>query len=59
MEAGYSEDMDTIVEYVLRTAEAGVAGINIEDSLKNKKDKRLIEHKRTWKVGLVEYLSPV
>lgn len=38
IEAGYSEDIDTIVNHVLRTADIGVAGINIEDSLKNNKD---------------------
>ncbi|MED1780737.1 isocitrate lyase/phosphoenolpyruvate mutase family protein [Brevibacillus fortis] len=36
IEAGYSEDADTIVENVLRTADLGVAGINIEDSFKTK-----------------------
>lgn len=34
IEAGYSEDTNTIIDNVLRTAEVGVAGINIEDSLK-------------------------
>lgn len=34
IEAGYSEDPDQIINNVLRTAEIGVAGINIEDSLK-------------------------
>ncbi|KGR85497.1 isocitrate lyase/PEP mutase family protein [Lysinibacillus odysseyi] len=34
IEAGYGEDFDVIVENVLRTADAGAAGINIEDSLK-------------------------
>lgn len=34
IEAGYGEDTKTIVENVLRTADVGVAGINIEDSLK-------------------------
>lgn len=34
IEAGYGEDTETIVENVLRTANVGVAGINIEDSLK-------------------------
>ncbi|KOS69047.1 carboxyphosphonoenolpyruvate phosphonomutase [Lysinibacillus contaminans] len=36
IEAGYSEDIDTIIHHVLRTADVGVAGINIEDSLKIK-----------------------
>lgn len=34
IEAGYSEDMATIVEHVLQTAHVGVAGINLEDSFK-------------------------
>jgi 2-methylisocitrate lyase-like PEP mutase family enzyme len=34
IEAGYAEGMDGIIENVLRTADVGVAGINIEDSLK-------------------------
>lgn len=34
IEAGYGEDKETIIENVLRTADVGVAGINIEDSLK-------------------------
>lgn len=34
IEAGYSEDTNTIIDNVLRTADIGVAGINIEDSLK-------------------------
>ncbi|MFB5676836.1 isocitrate lyase/phosphoenolpyruvate mutase family protein [Paenibacillus terreus] len=34
IEAGYSEDFNTIIDNVLRTADVGVAGINIEDSLK-------------------------
>ncbi|MCM3317596.1 isocitrate lyase/phosphoenolpyruvate mutase family protein [Rummeliibacillus stabekisii] len=34
IEAGYSEDTNMIIENVLRTAEVGVAGINIEDSKK-------------------------
>ncbi|ASJ55288.1 carboxyphosphonoenolpyruvate phosphonomutase [Brevibacillus formosus] len=36
IEAGYGEDSNTIVENVLRTADLGVAGINIEDSFKTK-----------------------
>jgi len=35
IEAGYSEDTFKIINNVLRTADVGVAGINIEDSLKN------------------------
>jgi len=34
IEAGYSEDISKIIDNVLRTADVGVAGINIEDSLK-------------------------
>lgn len=34
IEAGYSENFDTIINNVLKTADVGVAGINIEDSLK-------------------------
>ena len=34
IEAGYSEDPSKIIHHVLRTADVGVAGINIEDSLK-------------------------
>lgn len=34
IEAGYGEEIQTIVDNVLRTANTGVAGINIEDSLK-------------------------
>lgn len=34
MEAGYGEETATIVENVLRVADVGVAGINIEDSFK-------------------------
>ncbi|OPA74151.1 carboxyphosphonoenolpyruvate phosphonomutase [Paenibacillus selenitireducens] len=37
IEAGYGEDRETIVNNVLRTADVGVAGINIEDSPKRKK----------------------
>ncbi|MEK4762506.1 isocitrate lyase/phosphoenolpyruvate mutase family protein [Viridibacillus sp. FSL E2-0187] len=40
IEAGYSEDIDTIVNHVLRTADIGVAGINIEDSLKKQQGLR-------------------
>ena len=45
IEAGYGSDTKTIVENVLRTADVGVAGINIEDSLKKQKGLRNInEH---------------
>lgn len=37
IEAGYGEDIQTIVDNVLRTADTGVAGINIEDSFKKQK----------------------
>lgn len=40
IEAGYGEDTATIVEHVLRVADVGVAGINIEDSLKTQKGLR-------------------
>ncbi|WP_025716968.1 isocitrate lyase/PEP mutase family protein [Paenibacillus sp. 1-18] len=43
IEAGYGEDTATIVEHVLRVADVGVAGINIEDSLKTKKGLREVE----------------
>lgn len=45
IEAGYSDDPNTIVNNVLRTADAGVAGINIEDSFKSQKGlKDIIQH---------------
>ncbi|MBM7585118.1 2-methylisocitrate lyase-like PEP mutase family enzyme [Bacillus pakistanensis] len=45
IEAGYGDDTETIVDNVLRTADVGVAGINIEDSLKKQKGLREIsEH---------------
>lgn len=45
IEAGYGSDTKTIVENVLRTADVGVAGINIEDSLKKQNGLRTInEH---------------
>lgn len=37
IEAGYGEDTQTIVDNVLKTADTGVAGINIEDSFKKQK----------------------
>ncbi|MFM9280752.1 isocitrate lyase/PEP mutase family protein [Paenibacillus jiagnxiensis] len=43
IEAGYSEDFNTIIDNVLRTADVGVAGINIEDSLKKEKGLRGIK----------------
>lgn len=36
IEAGYGEDAPAIIENVLRTADVGVAGINLEDSLKHR-----------------------
>jgi 2-methylisocitrate lyase-like PEP mutase family enzyme len=42
LEAGYGTDTETIVNNVLCTADLGVAGINIEDSLKNQKGLRTI-----------------
>lgn len=45
IEAGYGQDQKTILENVLRTADLGVTGINIEDSLKKQKGLRnLNEH---------------
>lgn len=45
IEAGYSEDTNKIIENVLRTADVGAAGINIEDSLKKSNGLREIsEH---------------
>jgi len=45
IEAGYGESTEEIVDNVLRTADVGVAGINIEDSLKKQKGLRAIsEH---------------
>jgi len=41
IEAGYGEDAGTIVDNVLRTADLGVAGINIEDTLRNGTGPRL------------------
>ena len=35
IESGYSDDFDTIAENALKVAELGVAGLNIEDSLKS------------------------
>ncbi|MET3697746.1 2-methylisocitrate lyase-like PEP mutase family enzyme [Bacillus oleivorans] len=45
IEAGYGEDTEAIVGNVLRTADVGVAGINIEDSLKKESGLReMTEH---------------
>ncbi len=44
IEAGYGETAEKIVDNVLRTADVGVAGINIEDSLKKQKGLRDIQH---------------
>ncbi|WP_155590654.1 isocitrate lyase/PEP mutase family protein [Lysinibacillus cavernae] len=47
IEAGYGQDEQSIIDNVLRTADVGVAGINIEDSLKNQSGLRsLTEHGR-------------
>jgi len=47
IEAGYSENIKTIVYNVLRTADVGVAGINIEDSFKNRKGlKSITQHSK-------------
>lgn len=40
IEAGYGETVETIVQNVLKTADVGVAGINIEDSLKKQEGLR-------------------
>jgi 2-methylisocitrate lyase-like PEP mutase family enzyme len=45
IEAGYGKDTATIIDNVLRTANLGVAGINIEDSPKNQTELReLVQH---------------
>lgn len=45
IEAGYGENTMTIVDNVLRVADIGVAGINIEDSLKKQKGlKEISQH---------------
>jgi len=45
IEAGYGKDEQSIIDNVLRTADVGVAGINIEDSFKNQVGLRsLAEH---------------
>jgi 2-methylisocitrate lyase-like PEP mutase family enzyme len=45
IESGYGEDAAAIINNVLRTADLGVAGINIEDSPKNQTGLReLIQH---------------
>ncbi|RJS60924.1 isocitrate lyase/phosphoenolpyruvate mutase family protein [Bacillus sp. PK3_68] len=45
IEAGYSEDANMIIENVFRTADVGVAGINMEDSLKKSMDLReVLQH---------------
>ncbi len=36
IEAGYSENITVVTDNVLKIADLGVSGINIEDSLKNK-----------------------
>lgn len=45
IESGYGEHNDTIIDNVLRTADVGVAGINIEDSFKKQKGlKEVFQH---------------
>jgi 2-methylisocitrate lyase-like PEP mutase family enzyme len=45
IEAGYADNTDAIIDNVLRTADLGVAGINIEDSPKNQPELReLVKH---------------
>jgi len=45
IEAGYGHDEQSIIDNVLRTADVGVAGINIEDSFKHQTGLRsIIEH---------------
>ena len=45
IEAGYAEDPEAIIMNVLKTAKAGAAGINIEDSFKNRQGLRdITEH---------------
>jgi 2-methylisocitrate lyase-like PEP mutase family enzyme len=45
IEAGYGDGKEQIVNNVLKTADVGVAGINIEDSLKKQKGLRaILEH---------------
>lgn len=62
IEAGYSEDANMIIENVFRTADVGVAGINMEDSLKESMDLReVLQHAHLLekiRVALVEFLSP-
>lgn len=43
LESGYGEDEAMIIENVLRPADIGVAGINIEDSLKRRSGLRTVE----------------
>lgn len=43
IEAGYGGDEETIIANVLRTADVGVAGINIEDSFKKQTGLRAME----------------
>ncbi|MCJ1907781.1 isocitrate lyase/PEP mutase family protein [Planococcus ruber] len=45
IESGYSEETEIIVRHVLQVAKTGAAGINIEDSMKNRSGLRdLAEH---------------
>ncbi|MFB9326155.1 isocitrate lyase/phosphoenolpyruvate mutase family protein [Paenibacillus aurantiacus] len=42
IESGYGADVETVVDNVLRIAEAGAAGINIEDSAKSPRELKLV-----------------
>ncbi|MFD2446947.1 isocitrate lyase/phosphoenolpyruvate mutase family protein [Bacillus sp. CGMCC 1.16607] len=44
IEAGYGDNLEKIIDNVLRTADVGVAGINIEDSLKKQIGLKEISH---------------
>lgn len=43
IESGYGDNADAIIDNVLRTADLGVAGINIEDSPKNQSELRELD----------------
>lgn len=57
IEAGYGETAEKIVDNVLRTADVGVAGINIEDSLKKQKGLRDISQHCTLLLKIREELD--
>jgi 2-methylisocitrate lyase-like PEP mutase family enzyme len=57
IEAGYGETAEKIVANVLRTADVGVAGINIEDSLKKQKGLRDISEHCSLPVKIRESLD--